>query len=166
MKNNQRRNLFTFLIIKLYYIPWYAVYFWDSYIDIKLPCNVNFRSQVAYSDAGVAFPEDYFSNIQSATERFFNHDTLQHSTKQYDVQLKPLLSAFELRTFALTSVRSFLMHYLPLLEPRANMEDEDDFLEDNQEENHADLVVPFKKSVIQIIREVSLLYIVVLVHEV
>lgn len=91
---------------------------------------------------------------------------MQHSTKQYDVQLKPLLSAFELRTFALTSVRSFLMHYLPLLEPRANMEDEDDFLEDNQEENHADLVVPFKKSVIQIIREVSLLYIVVLVHEV
>ncbi|XP_054812240.1 uncharacterized protein LOC129313309 [Prosopis cineraria] len=113
-----------------------------------------FGSQVAYSDAGVALPEDYISNIQSASEKLLNHDALQYSsTKQYNVQLKPLFSAFELRTLALTSLRSFLLYYLPLLEPRANMEDDDDFLEDNQEENHVDLVVPFKKSVIQIIRE-------------
>ncbi|XP_028798651.1 uncharacterized protein LOC114754075 [Neltuma alba] len=112
-----------------------------------------FGSQVAYSDAGAALPEDYISNIQSASERVFKNHALQYSTKQYDVQLKPLFSAFELRTFALTSLRSFLMYYLPLLEPRVNMEDDDDSLEDNQEDRHVDLVVPFKKSVIQIIRE-------------
>lgn len=45
------------------------------------------------------------------------------------------------------------MFYLPLLEPRAEMEDDEDFLEDNQD-HHVDLVVPLKKSVKQIIREV------------
>lgn len=53
----------------------------------------------------------------------------------------------------MTSIRSFLMFYLPLLEPRAEMEDDEDFLEDNQD-HHVDLVVPLKKSVKQIIREV------------
>ncbi|KAJ1399772.1 hypothetical protein SESBI_30075 [Sesbania bispinosa] len=54
----------------------------------------------------------------------------------------------------MTSIRSFLMFYLPLLEPRAEMEDDEDFLEENQE-HHVNLVVPFKKSVKQIIRETS-----------
>ncbi len=55
----------------------------------------------------------------------------------------------------MTSLRSFLMFYLPLLEPRTDIEeDDDDFLQDNQEERHVDLVVPFKKSVKQIFREV------------
>ncbi|KAL1345889.1 hypothetical protein AAHE18_08G149900 [Arachis hypogaea] len=53
----------------------------------------------------------------------------------------------------MTSLRSFLMFYLPLLEPRAEMED-DDFLEE-REEQPTDLVVPFKKSVKQIIRETT-----------
>lgn len=53
----------------------------------------------------------------------------------------------------MTSMRSFLMFYLPLLEPRAEMEDDEDFLEEDQE-HPVDLVVPFKKSVKQIIREV------------
>lgn len=56
----------------------------------------------------------------------------------------------------MTSIRSFLMFYLPLLEPRAEMEDDDDFLEENQE-RHVDLVVPLKKSVKQIMREVRFL---------
>ncbi|XP_027347263.1 uncharacterized protein LOC113858726 [Abrus precatorius] len=111
-----------------------------------------FGSPVAYCDAGVAISEDYISNVQSS-ERNQNYDALRYSTKQYYVELKPLLSAFELRAFAMTSIRSFLMFYLPLLEPRAEMEDDEDFLEENQE-HHVDLVVPFKKSVKQIIREV------------
>lgn len=58
----------------------------------------------------------------------------------------------------MTSLRSFLMFYLPLLEPHSNNEEDDDeFLQDNQEERHVDLVVPFKKSVKQIIREVSII---------
>ena len=60
----------------------------------------------------------------------------------------------------MTSLRSFLMFYLPLLEPRTDIEeDDDDFLQDNQEERHVDLVVPFKKSVKQIFREVRCIYI-------
>ena len=57
----------------------------------------------------------------------------------------------------MTSIRSFLMYYLSLLEPRAEMEDDDDSFEnilEEQPEHHVDLVVPFKKSVKQIIREV------------
>ena len=58
----------------------------------------------------------------------------------------------------MTSLRSFLMFYLPLLEPHSNVEEDDDeFLPDTQEERHVDLVVPFKKSVKQIIREVSII---------
>ncbi|WVZ15995.1 hypothetical protein V8G54_013561 [Vigna mungo] len=82
----------------------------------------------------------------------YQYDALRYSTKQYNVELKPLFSAFELRTFAMTSIRSFLMFYLPLLEPRAEMEDDEDFLEEDQE-HPVDLVVPLKKSVKQIIRE-------------
>ncbi|XP_004489251.1 uncharacterized protein [Cicer arietinum] len=113
-----------------------------------------FGSPVAYSDAGAVLSDDYISNIQSSAERIFNYDPKKFSTKQYNVQLKPLFSAFELRSLAMTSIRSFLMFYLPLLEPRAEMEDDDDFLEENHE-NKVDLVVPFKKSVKQIIRETS-----------
>ncbi|RDX65326.1 hypothetical protein CR513_56025 [Mucuna pruriens] len=111
-----------------------------------------FGSSVAYCDAGAALSEDYISNIQSSFERNFKNNALRYSTKQYNVEPKPLFSAFELRTFAMTSLRSFLMFYLPLLEPR--IEDDEDFLEVNQE-HHVDLVVPFKKSVKQILRETT-----------
>ncbi|KAK2419610.1 hypothetical protein QL285_030449 [Trifolium repens] len=114
-----------------------------------------FGSPVAYSDAGAALSEDFISNIQSASQRIYNYDAEKISTKTYNVQPKPLLSAFEWRTLAMTSVRSFLMHYLPLLEPRADMEDFEDFLEDEPPEHHVDLVVPFKKSVKQVARETS-----------
>lgn len=56
----------------------------------------------------------------------------------------------------MTTLRSFLMFYLPLLEPHAKLEDEDDedFLNNAREEQHVDLVSPFKKSIKQIVREV------------
>lgn len=49
------------------------------------------------------------------------------------------------------------MFYLPLLEPHTNLEeDDDDFLQDAQEEQQSvDYVVPLKKSVKQIAREVE-----------
>ncbi|KAK8358210.1 hypothetical protein V6Z12_A04G003100 [Gossypium hirsutum] len=47
------------------------------------------------------------------------------------------------------------MFYLPLLEPATNVEEDDeDFLQDTKEQ-HVDLVVPFKKSVKQIIHELT-----------
>lgn len=49
-----------------------------------------------------------------------------------------------------------MLFYLPLLEPASNTEeDDDDFLQDAPEERHVDFVVPFQKSVKQIVREVS-----------
>lgn len=50
------------------------------------------------------------------------------------------------------------MFYLPLIEPRTNLdEDDDDFLQENREEQHVDYVDPFKKSVKQVCREVGCL---------
>ncbi|KAG2728466.1 hypothetical protein I3843_01G201700 [Carya illinoinensis] len=115
-----------------------------------------FGISVAHCDAGAALSEDYISSIRSTTTNIFQHDSLKYGTKEYKIELKPLFSAFELRAFAMTSVRSFLMFYLPLLEPHSNIEEDDDeFLQDTQEEHRLDLVVPFKKSLKQIVRETT-----------
>ncbi|XP_038898033.1 uncharacterized protein LOC120085869 [Benincasa hispida] len=115
------------------------------------------RIPVAHCDAGVDVTEDYFSNLQSASRKIFEHESLQYTTKEYSLELKPLFSAFQWRMLGMTTLRSFLMFYLPLLEPHAKLEDEDDedFLNDAQEEKHVDLVSPFKKSVKQIVRETT-----------
>ncbi|XP_059666548.1 uncharacterized protein LOC132312268 [Cornus florida] len=111
---------------------------------------------VANADAGADITDDYISNIRSVSGNIFQHDSLKYGTKEYYFELKPLFSAFGLKSFALTSLRSFLLFYLPLLEPRTNMdEDDDDFLQDTPDEHHTDLVVPFKKSVKQIFRETT-----------
>ncbi|KAJ8543667.1 hypothetical protein K7X08_025285 [Anisodus acutangulus] len=117
----------------------------------------NGAGRVAFCDAGTGFAEDYISSIQSESIINFQYDSLKHSTKQYNLELKPLFSAFMWRNLALTSLRSFLLFYLPLLEPHANMDDEDDedFLQDAVEDRRVDLVTPFKKSVKQIGREVT-----------
>lgn len=47
------------------------------------------------------------------------------------------------------------MFYLPLLEPRFPVEEDDDFAEEVSEEKKRDFVTPFQNSVKQIIREVS-----------
>lgn len=117
-------------------------------------------SRVAHCDAGSALNEDYISSLRTASGNIFLKDSLNYNTKEYSIELKPLFSAFHWRTLALTSLRSFLLFYLPLIEPRTNMEDDDDedFLQETQGERHVDLVVPFKKSVKQIVREVNLPY--------
>ncbi|KAH1080283.1 hypothetical protein J1N35_020044 [Gossypium stocksii] len=109
-----------------------------------------------------AFPEDYISNVQRLSEdivknvKNLKNDALKYAMKEYKVELKPLYSAFELRPFAMTILRSFLMFYLPLLEPATNVEEDDeDFLQDTPKEQRVDLVVPFKKLVKQIIRETT-----------
>ncbi|KAJ1381263.1 hypothetical protein SESBI_45294 [Sesbania bispinosa] len=48
------------------------------------------------------------------------------------------------------------MFYLPPLEPHAKMEqDDDDLIQENQDEPRGNLTVPLKKSVLQIIRELT-----------
>ncbi|CAK9166882.1 unnamed protein product [Ilex paraguariensis] len=115
----------------------------------------NFATRVAHCDAGATLDEDYISNIRSVSGNIFQHDSLKYSTKEYNIELKPLFSAFHWKSLAMTSLRSFLLFYLPLLEPRSNMEEDDeDFLQDTPEEHPVDLVVPFRKSVKQIFREI------------
>ncbi|KAJ8643744.1 hypothetical protein MRB53_005492 [Persea americana] len=116
-------------------------------------------TSIAFCDASPAWSEDYISNLRSASENIFEHNSLKYNTKEYPIQLKPIFSAFGLKSLALTSLRSFLLFYLPLLEPHTPLEDDDDedFLQDAPEEREpVDLVVPFKKSVKQIIRETSI----------
>ncbi|XP_059290342.1 uncharacterized protein LOC132043901 [Lycium ferocissimum] len=116
----------------------------------------NGAGRVAFCDAGTGLSEDFLSSIQSESIINFQYDSLKHSTKQYNLDLKPLYSAFMWKNLALTSLRSFLLFYLPLLEPHS-MEDEDDedFLQDTEEDRRVDLVTPFKKSVKQIGRETA-----------
>ena len=110
---------------------------------------------VAHCDAGAELNEDYISSVRHVSGNIFQYDALKYSTKEYKIELKPLFSAFHWKSLALTSLRSFLLFYLPLLEPHSNLEeDDDDFLQDTPEEHPVDLVVPFKKSVKQIVREV------------
>lgn len=109
---------------------------------------------MAYCDAGGAYAEEDIFNLRTASEKVFLPDYIKYSSKEYPVQLKPLFSAFGLKTFSLTTLRAFLTFYLPLLEPKHKIEDDDDFPFDAEEEKPVDLVDPFRKSIWQIIREV------------
>ncbi|KDP39293.1 hypothetical protein JCGZ_01050 [Jatropha curcas] len=114
-------------------------------------------AQVAHCDAGAVLSDIDISNIRKASSNIFQHDSLKYTTKEYYIELKPLLSAFEWKQLAMTSLRSFLLFYLPLLEPASiTEEDDDDFLQDAHEDDRkVDLVVPFQKSVKQIVRETT-----------
>ncbi|KAL3734618.1 hypothetical protein ACJRO7_023895 [Eucalyptus globulus] len=113
----------------------------------------SFRLPVAYCDAGTAQSEDYVT--QSNFENILHEESLTHGAKIYKIEMKPLFSAFEFRTFALTSLRSFLQSYLPLIQSSIQEEEDENFLQDAREEHPVDLVVPFKNSVKQIIRETT-----------
>ena len=82
--------------------------------------------KVSHCDAAAELPEDYIANIQRVSEDIFKNDVLKYTVKEYKIELKPLFVAFELRPFAMTTLRSFLMFYLPLLEPATNTEEDDD----------------------------------------
>ncbi|KAL0729069.1 hypothetical protein Bca4012_025162 [Brassica carinata] len=122
----------------------------------------SFEPRVAYCDAAAAagIDDDYLSAIRrmSADAMQLQPPTYIPSSKVYNIQPKPLFSAFEFRALAMTTVRSLLMFYLPLLEPKpASEDDDDDFLNNGPEEERrrVDLIVPLKKSAKQIARETT-----------
>ncbi|XP_062204045.1 uncharacterized protein LOC133906228 [Phragmites australis] len=93
-------------------------------------------------------------SIQYARKEYF-----QYPAKEYPLELKPLFSAFGLKNFSVTTLRSFLLYYLPLIQPKPQTDsddDDDDLLHDAPEEKHVDLITPFHNSVKQIIRETSI----------
>ncbi|CAN6994509.1 unnamed protein product [Brassica oleracea var. botrytis] len=121
----------------------------------------SFEPRVAYCDAAAAAGIDdaYLAAIRkvSADALQLQPPTYIPSSKVYSIQPKPLFSAFEFRALAMTTVRSLLMFYLPLLEAKpASEDDDDDFLNSAQEEQRrVDLIVPLKKSAKQIARETT-----------
>ncbi|KAL8142190.1 hypothetical protein V2J09_015222 [Rumex salicifolius] len=110
---------------------------------------------VAYCDAAPTWSEDQLPSDLTSSELGFQSDSIKYTPKEYYFELKPVYSAFEWKAFTITTLRSFLMYYLPLLEPRAiSDEDDDDFLQDSPlAKQSVDLVTPFKKSLKQILRE-------------
>ncbi|XP_076935289.1 uncharacterized protein LOC143601896, partial [Bidens hawaiensis] len=132
-----------------------------AYIAVGTP----FASRALFGEKRFAFcdaaptpslsAEDYLTSLRTASETISRHDVLNYSTKEYSIELKPLFSAFQPRPFVMTSLRSFLLFYLPILVPKVEDDGNDDFLPDSSDDHHVDLVVPFKKSVKQIIRETS-----------
>ncbi|XP_020591050.1 LOW QUALITY PROTEIN: uncharacterized protein LOC110031942 [Phalaenopsis equestris] len=130
-------------------------------IPISLPPNPSLLEpflvmgiSVAYCDAGAAtaWNENFIPNLSSATE---NETSIAFECKKYPIEHRPLFSAFQLRPLALTSLRSFLQFYLPLIEIHPPVEDDDDFTLDVPEERHVDLLTPFHNSLKQIVRETS-----------
>ncbi|XP_009126993.1 uncharacterized protein LOC103851870 [Brassica rapa] len=120
----------------------------------------SFEPRVAYCDAAAAgIDDDYLAAVRrvSADGLQLQPPTYIPSSKVYSIQPKPLFSAFEFRALAMTTVRSLLMFYLPLLEAKpASEDDDDDFLNNAQEESRrVDLIVPLKKSAKQIARETT-----------
>ncbi|GAB2279823.1 hypothetical protein Dimus_014462 [Dionaea muscipula] len=125
--------------------------------------NGDTGSRVAHCDAASTWSEDHIPSFPALPGSSVDHkipgfvvgtDSFQYSAKVYYIELKPLLSAFQWKTLGLTTLRSFLMYYLPLFEKYCQLDDDDeDFLKGSPEEQDVDLVTPFKKSVKQIVRE-------------
>ncbi|KAJ8429453.1 hypothetical protein Cgig2_015305 [Carnegiea gigantea] len=120
------------------------------------------NNRVAYCDTAATWTDDHI--FKDAEDHIYKDhgtsgyclepDSLSHVGKVYHIELKPLFSAFHWKTFGLTTLRSFLMYYLPLLEPHAAVEDDDeDFLDDHPEKKRVDFVAPSQKAIKQIIRE-------------
>jgi hypothetical protein len=126
------------------------------FLDFLQLCVLIFRDgglTVAYCDVGATAVWDHTNGLQSPTHK----DPLDLTSKEYILDVKPLFSAFQPKNLAMTSLRSFLLFYLPLLEPRTPTEEqhEDDVVEPVEPNKPVDLVTPFQNSIKQILREVS-----------
>jgi hypothetical protein len=119
---------------------------------------------IAHCDAGAtadlngspALINDLNNKIRDSIQ-YARKDDFKFPPKEYPLELKPLFSAFGLKNFSVVTLRSFLLYYLPLIQPQPHNDDEvdDDLFQDDLEEKHVDLVTPFYSSVKQIIREAS-----------
>ncbi|PWA91015.1 hypothetical protein CTI12_AA095280 [Artemisia annua] len=67
------------------------------------------------------FTADYLICMRTVYETIFGH----YITKEYSVELKPLFSAFQMKPFALTTIRSFGSNYSRLVQPNVENDDND-----------------------------------------
>ncbi|BBN20310.1 ribosomal RNA-processing protein 1 [Marchantia polymorpha subsp. ruderalis] len=77
--------------------------------------------------------------------------------KIYNVELKPLFSAFKPRALGATTVRACLVNFFSLLEAYIQPEDDDDEDVDRPPKMPVDPIVPMKRSITHILREVSVI---------
>ncbi|KAL6842090.1 hypothetical protein ACP4OV_028069 [Aristida adscensionis] len=92
-------------------------------------------------------------SLQNASKEKF-----EYPTKEYPSELKPLFSAFRLKNFTMTTLRSLLLHYLPLIQPKppTDSDDDEELLQDDHDKKPVDLITPLHDSVLQIVRETSI----------
>jgi hypothetical protein len=137
---------------------------WLNCIVNSCPCFSFPGLTVAHCDAGVTagwngspdLINDLNNKIHESIE-YAKKEYFEFHAKKYPSELKPLFSAFGLKNFSVLTLRSFLLYYLPLIQPQLDTHDEedDDMFQDNPEEKPVDLITPFHNSVKQIIREAS-----------
>ena len=108
----------------------------------------DWTERVAYCDAAIADADSWEESVCVPIQKY-------SVGKKYDIELKPLFSAFRPRAIGATSIRAVLVNYLPLLEAYLQPED-DEFEEDLDRPARPpmDPVVPLKRSVTHILREV------------
>jgi hypothetical protein len=58
--------------------------------------------------------------------QYARKDDFKFPPKEYPSELKPLFSSFGLENFSVVTLRSFLLYYLPLIQPQPHNDDEDD----------------------------------------
>ncbi|KAG0560515.1 hypothetical protein M758_10G181600 [Ceratodon purpureus] len=111
----------------------------------------DWTERVAYCDAAIADADSWEESVCVPIQKY-------SVGKKYDIELKPLFSAFRPRAIGATSIRAVLVNYLPLLEAYLQPED-DEFEEDLDRPARPpmDPVVPLKRSVTHILREVSVI---------
>ncbi|XP_024390149.1 uncharacterized protein [Physcomitrium patens] len=111
----------------------------------------DWTEHVAYCHATIADADNWEDSVSVPIQRY-------EAEKKYDIELKPLFSAFRPRAIGATTIRALLVNYLPLLE--AYLQPEDDDLEEDRDRPPRppiDPVVPLKRSVTHILREVSVI---------
>ncbi|TVU01862.1 hypothetical protein EJB05_32010 [Eragrostis curvula] len=92
----------------------------------------------------------YINNKIQDSIQYARNEGIKFPAKEYPLELKPLFSAFGLKNFSITTLRSFLLYYLPLIQPQPHThdddEDDDDLLQNDPEEKPVDLITPFHNS--------------------
>lgn len=132
-----------------------ALTYFPSYPSFASQFLLSGAGSIAYCDVAIGRDDIGYSSDNAYRDPTYGYAS---SVKTYNIELKPLFSAFSPKTLGMTTLRALVMFYLPLLEPQLEEEhDDDDNFEDEQERQPVDLVIPLKKSVKQIFRETAML---------
>ncbi|XP_024537624.1 uncharacterized protein LOC9649803 [Selaginella moellendorffii] len=109
----------------------------------------------AFCDAKVDSSEDDWLGRWMPT--YGTEESKRYAFKTYDIELKPLFSAFRPKALGTTGLRALLVNFLPLLEAYMKVEEDEDDEEDRPTETSPDFRLAFKRSGTHAFREVSVI---------